>query len=158
MTCNRHHGMLSFKISSVLWTTGLSLWRADRTYRLLGWIHVANIGAARVSGPSASRTTLPLRVVMASIHTSYDDPSGPPPGSPPTCTSLLISAFLSVLFMFSLVKYEGPWLSTQIMISLSIGMASFLIFSYSRTRWPLVFAPRTKLKGACRRFPLCRLS
>jgi hypothetical protein len=27
---------------------------------------------------------------------------------------------------------------------------SFLIFSYSRTRWPLLFAPRTKLKGTCR--------
>ncbi|KAF8496414.1 hypothetical protein F5888DRAFT_1794643 [Russula emetica] len=70
---------------------------------------------------------------MASLydfsHTSYDDPSGPPPGSPPT------------------LKYEGPWLSTQIMISSSIGMTSLLIFSYCRTRWPLLFAPRTKLKG-----------
>ncbi|KAI0276258.1 hypothetical protein BGY98DRAFT_986594 [Russula aff. rugulosa BPL654] len=58
---------------------------------------------------------------------SYDDPGGPPPGSPP--------------------PYEGPWLSTQIMISTSIGMSSFFIFSYCRTRWPLLFAPRTKLKG-----------
>jgi hypothetical protein len=70
---------------------------------------------------------------MASLYnssrTSYDDPGGPPPGSPPT------------------LKYEGPWLSTQIMISSSIGMVSLLIFSYCRTRWPLLFAPRTKLKG-----------
>jgi hypothetical protein len=80
---------------------GLSLWRAGRICRLLGWIHVANIGeGARVSAPFASRTTLSLRVVMASIHPSYDDPSGPPPGSPPTCTSLLITAFLSVFLMF----------------------------------------------------------
>lgn len=54
---------------------------------------------------------------------------------------------LSVLIFLSSVKYEGPWLSTQIMISSSIGMASFLIFSYSRPRWPLLFAPRTQLKG-----------
>ncbi|KAI0249273.1 DUF221-domain-containing protein [Lactifluus subvellereus] len=62
-------------------------------------------------------------------HASYDEPTGPPPGSPPT------------------LKYEGPWLSTQIMISSSIGLISFLVFSYSRTRWPLLFAPRTKLEG-----------
>ncbi|KAI9465651.1 DUF221-domain-containing protein [Lactarius psammicola] len=63
------------------------------------------------------------------IHTSFDEPGGPPPGSPPT------------------IKYQGPWLSTQIMLSSSIGMTAFLIFSYCRTRWPLLFAPRTKLKG-----------
>ncbi|KAH9979789.1 hypothetical protein BJV74DRAFT_946869 [Russula compacta] len=67
---------------------------------------------------------------MASTYNFLDDERGGlPPGSPPT------------------LKYEGPWLSTQIMISSSIGMASFLIFSYSRPRWPLLFAPRTKLKG-----------
>ncbi|KAF8483359.1 DUF221-domain-containing protein [Russula ochroleuca] len=69
---------------------------------------------------------------MASVYnvsrTSYDEPELPP-GSPPT------------------IKYEGPWLSTQITISSFIGMASLLIFSYCRTRWPLLFAPRTQLKG-----------
>ncbi|KAH9073112.1 DUF221-domain-containing protein [Lactarius deliciosus] len=63
------------------------------------------------------------------VHTSFDEPGGPPPGSPPTIT------------------YQGPWLSTQIMLSSSIGVTAFLIFSYCRTRWPLLFAPRTKLKG-----------
>ncbi|KAH9042433.1 DUF221-domain-containing protein [Lactarius pseudohatsudake] len=63
------------------------------------------------------------------VHTSFDEPGGPPPGSPPT------------------IKYQGPWLSTQIMLSSSIGVTAFLIFSYCRTRWPLLFAPRTKLKG-----------
>ncbi|KAI0262633.1 DUF221-domain-containing protein [Gloeopeniophorella convolvens] len=58
-----------------------------------------------------------------------DEPGGAPPGSPPT------------------LKYEGPWLSTQIMISSSVGITSFLLFSYCRMRWPLLFAPRTKLKG-----------
>ncbi|KAF5342756.1 hypothetical protein D9757_014508 [Collybiopsis confluens] len=52
-----------------------------------------------------------------------------PPGSPPT------------------LKFEGPWLTTQLILSGSIGLFSFLIFSYARTRWPLLFAPRTKLKG-----------
>jgi hypothetical protein len=99
----------------------------------------------------------PVHVTMASLYnvsrTSYDDPGGPPPGSPPTCTPLLICLSLSVLlFILSSVKYEGPWLSTQIMISSSIGMVSLLIFSYCRTRWPLLFAPRTKLKGTQLRY------
>ncbi|KAF8273382.1 DUF221-domain-containing protein [Lactarius quietus] len=46
-----------------------------------------------------------------------------------------------------LPPYQGPWLSTQILLSSTIGMTAFLIFSYCRTRWPLLFAPRTKLKG-----------
>ena len=33
------------------------------------------------------------------------------------------------------------------MLSSSIGLFSFLVFSYCRMRWPLLFAPRTKLKG-----------
>ncbi|KAK0239676.1 hypothetical protein EDD85DRAFT_765830 [Armillaria nabsnona] len=57
------------------------------------------------------------------------EPGGPPPGSPPT------------------MKYEGPWFTTQLLLSGSIGLWAFLIFSYCRTRWPLYFAPRTKLKG-----------
>ncbi|KIJ64119.1 hypothetical protein HYDPIDRAFT_112659 [Hydnomerulius pinastri MD-312] len=52
-----------------------------------------------------------------------------PPGSPPT------------------YKFEGPWFTTQILLSTSIGLTSFLLFSYCRSRWPLLFAPRTKLKG-----------
>ncbi|EJD08522.1 DUF221-domain-containing protein [Fomitiporia mediterranea MF3/22] len=59
-----------------------------------------------------------------------DDPDTPaPPGSPPTRT------------------FEGPWFRTQLVLSLTIGIVSFFLFSYSRTRWPLLFAPRTKLKG-----------
>ena len=100
--------------------------------------------------PSRRQQILLSGVVMASaFNLSYDDPSGLPPGSPPTRTCI-ISVSLLVLFTFSSVKYEGPWLSTQIMISSSIGITSFLIFSYYRTRWPLLFAPRTKLKGTCR--------
>ncbi|KAG6866158.1 hypothetical protein C0991_008112 [Blastosporella zonata] len=52
-----------------------------------------------------------------------------PPGSPP------------------MQKFEGPWFTTQLTISATIGIVSFLVFSYCRTRWPLIFAPRTKLKG-----------
>ncbi|KIK42257.1 hypothetical protein CY34DRAFT_157349 [Suillus luteus UH-Slu-Lm8-n1] len=51
-----------------------------------------------------------------------------PPGSPPT------------------FKFEGPWFTTQILLSSTIGLSSFLIFSYCRKRWPLIFAPRTMLK------------
>lgn len=52
-----------------------------------------------------------------------------PPGTPP------------------MYKFEGPWFTTQLLLAGSIGVFSFLIFSYGRTRWPLSFAPRTKLKG-----------
>ncbi|PCH41949.1 DUF221-domain-containing protein [Wolfiporia cocos MD-104 SS10] len=62
-----------------------------------------------------------------------DDPGSPeptlPPGTPPTA------------------KFEGPWFTTQLMLSTSMGLVSFLLFSYCRTRWPLLFASRTKLKG-----------
>lgn len=61
-------------------------------------------------------------------------PIGPPDGTPPT------------------KSFEGPWFSTQLIISLAIGIVSFLVFSYSRRRWPLLFAPRTKLKGSFEQF------
>ncbi|KAG8904236.1 hypothetical protein FRB99_002056 [Tulasnella sp. 403] len=42
--------------------------------------------------------------------------------------------------------FNGPhWLQTQIALALSIGVTSFLLFSYCRTRWPILFASRTKL-------------
>ncbi|KAH8109916.1 DUF221-domain-containing protein [Phellopilus nigrolimitatus] len=58
-----------------------------------------------------------------------DNDNPAPPGSPPTR------------------KFEGPWFRTQLYLSTTIGLVSFLLFSYARTRWPLLFAPRTKLKG-----------
>ncbi|KAH8827533.1 hypothetical protein DL96DRAFT_1599355, partial [Flagelloscypha sp. PMI_526] len=60
---------------------------------------------------------------------NFEDGEGPPPGTGPTRS------------------FEGPWFETQIIISLALGITSFLVFSYARTRWPLLFAPRTKLKG-----------
>ncbi|TEB19621.1 DUF221-domain-containing protein [Coprinellus micaceus] len=59
----------------------------------------------------------------------FEDEPGLPPGTPP------------------MQKFEGPWFTTQLTLSASIGITSFLLFSYCRTRWPLLFAPRTKLKG-----------
>jgi hypothetical protein len=54
-------------------------------------------------------------------------------------------------------KFEGPWFTTQLLLSFTIGITSFLMFSYCRTRWPLVFAPRTKLKGMSPRCASTRL-
>ena len=50
-----------------------------------------------------------VHTTMASLYnlsrTPYDDPGGPPPGSPPTCTPFLICLSLSVLlFIFVLSK------------------------------------------------------
>ncbi|QRW07106.1 membrane protein [Ceratobasidium sp. AG-Ba] len=44
-------------------------------------------------------------------------------------------------------KFEGPWFTTQLTLSFGIGLGSFILFSLCRTRWPVLFAPRTKLIG-----------
>ncbi|KAG2004616.1 membrane protein [Coprinopsis cinerea AmutBmut pab1-1] len=68
-------------------------------------------------------------ILLRAFLEDDDEPSGPPPGTPP------------------MQKFEGPWFTTQLIISSTIGLTAFLVFSYGRTRWPLLFAPRTKLKG-----------
>jgi len=55
---------------------------------------------------------------------------------------------LTLIDYYVLVNFQGPWFRTQLALSASIGIVSFLLFSYCRTRWPLLFAPRTKLKGS----------
>ncbi|KAG8924084.1 hypothetical protein FRC02_010664 [Tulasnella sp. 418] len=69
--------------------------------------------------------------MSTTIWTMSDNPTdGLPPGTPPRS------------------KFDGPnWFSTQFTLSLTIGLVSFLLFSYCRVRWPVMFAPRTKLKG-----------
>ena len=74
-----------------------------------------------------------------------------PPGSPPMRKSFMkiaISQHTPVLYFYGTEKFEGPWFTTQLTLSATIGIFSFLVFSYCRTRWPLLFAPRTKLKGS----------
>ncbi|WRT64883.1 uncharacterized protein IL334_001819 [Kwoniella shivajii] len=56
------------------------------------------------------------------------DPSPLPPGSGPT------------------QKFEGPWFSTQLTLSLAIGLTSFFAFCFLRTSWDVVYMGRTKLK------------
>lgn len=70
---------------------------------------------ARNFHPSSARRhqISPVYVTMASLYeisrTSYDDPGGPPPGSPPTCKSFLICLNFSVLLcIFVLSKVRGP--------------------------------------------------
>ncbi|KAI0720255.1 hypothetical protein C8T65DRAFT_633946 [Cerioporus squamosus] len=65
------------------------------------------------------------RVLADDPNDPGDGDTGPPPGSPPRRSVVL----------------------TQLTLSATIGLLSFLVFSYCRTRWPLLFAPRTKLKG-----------
>jgi len=66
----------------------------------------------------------------------------------------LHALFLPVSPACYLGKFEGPWFTTQILLSSTIGLSSFLIFSYCRRRWPLIFAPRTMLKGTSLAFLL----
>ncbi|SCZ96759.1 BZ3500_MvSof-1268-A1-R1_Chr4-1g06692 [Microbotryum saponariae] len=46
-------------------------------------------------------------------------------------------------------KYEGPWFTTQLALSLSIGLCSFLAFCVVRRveRFKVLYRPRTLLKG-----------
>lgn len=79
-----------------------------------------------------------------------EDPGKLPPGSPPTRACFHFTTGPRALTKDTMsVKFEGPWFTTQLSISLTVGFLSFMIFSYCRMRWPLLFAPRTKLKGAC---------
>ncbi|EIW68814.1 hypothetical protein TREMEDRAFT_31663, partial [Tremella mesenterica DSM 1558] len=41
----------------------------------------------------------------------------------------------------------GPWFSTQLTLSLTIGLCSFLVFCFLRTKWDIVYMGRTKLKN-----------
>ncbi|GAA5962187.1 hypothetical protein JCM8115_006622 [Rhodotorula mucilaginosa] len=46
-------------------------------------------------------------------------------------------------------KYKGPWFSTQLTLSLTVGVVSFLTFCWLRRyeRFRVLYAPRTMLKG-----------
>ncbi|GAA5868559.1 hypothetical protein JCM3774_005428 [Rhodotorula dairenensis] len=46
-------------------------------------------------------------------------------------------------------KYKGPWFSTQLTLSLTVGVTSFLAFCWLRRyeRFRVLYAPRTMLKG-----------
>ncbi|GAA6046727.1 hypothetical protein JCM3770_003137 [Rhodotorula araucariae] len=46
-------------------------------------------------------------------------------------------------------KYQGPWFSTQLALSLSVGLVSFLVFCWLRRyeRFKVLYAPRTMLNG-----------
>ncbi|KAG9019505.1 hypothetical protein FRB90_001166 [Tulasnella sp. 427] len=57
-----------------------------------------------------------------------DEDPGLPPGTPPR------------------VILDSPyWLQTTLALASTLGLTSFLLFSYCRTRWPIHFASRTKL-------------
>lgn len=45
---------------------------------------------------------------------------------------------------------RGPWFSTQLTLSLTVGLASFLLFCWLRRyeRFKVLYKPRTLLKGA----------
>ena len=49
---------------------------------------------------------------------------------------------------------RGPWFSTQLVLSLGVGITSFLVFCWIRRyeKFKVLYAPRTMLKGA----PRCR--
>ncbi|KAK4703754.1 calcium permeable stress-gated cation channel, partial [Phenoliferia sp. Uapishka_3] len=46
-------------------------------------------------------------------------------------------------------NYRGPWFSNQLGLSLTIGILSFLVFSFLRRveKWRVLYSPRTLLKG-----------
>ncbi|KPV72603.1 uncharacterized protein RHOBADRAFT_29756 [Rhodotorula graminis WP1] len=46
-------------------------------------------------------------------------------------------------------KYQGPWFSTQLVLSLGVGITSFFVFCWIRRyeKFKVLYAPRTMLKG-----------
>lgn len=44
---------------------------------------------------------------------------------------------------------RGPWFSTQLTLSVSVGLLSFIVFCCARRveRWKVLYSPRTLLKG-----------
>ena len=55
--------------------------------------------------------------------------------------------YLPIGTALSVAHPTGPWFSTQLILSLSIGVTSFFTFCFLRTRWEVVYMARTKLKG-----------
>lgn len=86
-------------------------------------------------------------VVGAMIMNDENDPDLPLPNkSAITPLNRAIHALL-IVYVVAIGKFNGPWLETQLTMACAIGLFSFLVFSYCRTRIPVLFAPRTKLKG-----------
>ncbi|WVQ97942.1 hypothetical protein IAU59_005061 [Kwoniella sp. CBS 9459] len=78
---------------------------------------------------SSSIAWLANALLLQSNDDKNDNGTSPlPPGSGPT------------------QKFDGPWFSTQITLSLGIGLTSFFLFCFLRTRWEVVYMGRTKLK------------
>lgn len=67
---------------------------------------------------------------------------GAPPGSPPT----RMSPRVATSFAHTTGQFTGPWFSTQLTLSLTLGLSSFLLFCVLRTRWDVVYMGRTKLQ------------
>lgn len=105
-----------------------------------------------------------MREMLISWAVALADGGQPaPPGSPPTRMSLSLTCGEAQLthrreicrYVATLVEKKtlkakaaaGPWFSTQLILSLSIGLSSFLVFCFLRTRWEVVYMARTKLKG-----------
>ncbi|KAF7318019.1 hypothetical protein HMN09_00309200 [Mycena chlorophos] len=106
------------------------VWNKDKSATVE--VHVVGKSRLRISLSRARHGltgTMYSTILRRFFDPDDDEGGGPPPGSPP------------------MMRFEGPWFTTQLILSGGIGLFSFLVFSYSRTRWPILFAPRTKLKG-----------
>ncbi|KAK8846853.1 hypothetical protein IAR55_005941 [Kwoniella newhampshirensis] len=75
-----------------------------------------------------STTWFNMNVLLFQDDGNENGTSPLPPGSGPT------------------QKFDGPWFSTQLTLSLVIGLTSFFLFCFLRTRWEVVYMGRTKLK------------
>lgn len=105
--------------------------------------------AVKSSGIGCSEAMDAVRDVVVGVVLMNDgnDPDLPLPNkstiSPLTSPVYFVSKTIGTFTG----KFSGPWLETQLTMACAIGLFSFLVFSYCRTRMPVLFAPRTKLKG-----------
>jgi hypothetical protein len=107
--------------------------------------HVCQVSAQSLPVMMPSSTT--MNSFLSPLFDDNGDDHQLPPGLPPMRVYPLRYLCLGNELTSTTEKFEGPWFTTQLIISATIGIVSFLLFSYCRTRWPLSFAPRTKLKG-----------
>jgi hypothetical protein len=79
---------------------------------------------------------------------------------PQTLTSLSPCSRAVISSPFLVQLDSGPWFSTQLTISLTVGLGSFFVFCALRRveRFKVLYSPRTLIKGLFAFFLCCRSS
>lgn len=104
-------------------------------------ISMINLALLLPSGKMATPTPLALTTVTATTTATITSlPSSTATSPHPTHTILP--------GLPNSRDYSGPWFRTQLLLSLSVGISSWLIFTILRRRWRRIYMPRALLHAA----------